>query len=54
MPLALDERAEYERNVAITHNALGEVAFAAVWAAGRLMSLEQVMRYALEESQAET
>jgi tetratricopeptide (TPR) repeat protein len=54
VPMALDERAEYERNVAITHDALSEAAFAAAWAAGCSMTLEQVMEYALDESLAET
>jgi predicted ATPase/DNA-binding SARP family transcriptional activator len=39
--------AEYERTVAEGRAALGEAAFAAAWAAGRAMSLEQAVAYAL-------
>jgi hypothetical protein len=47
-PLA--EREEYERAVRGAHAALGEAAFAAAWAEGRAMSLEQAMGAALEEA----
>lgn len=50
VPLALDEQGEYERNVAMTRNVLGEVAFASAWTMGRSMPLERVVIYALEES----
>jgi DNA-binding CsgD family transcriptional regulator len=36
-------RADYERSVAATRTRLGEQAFAAAWAEGRTMSLEQVL-----------
>jgi tetratricopeptide (TPR) repeat protein len=41
---------EYERTVAEGRAALGEAAFAAVWAEGRAMSLEQAVAYALGEN----
>jgi hypothetical protein len=40
--------AEYERAVVTGRAALGEAAFAAAWAAGRALSLEQAVQYALE------
>jgi hypothetical protein len=36
--------------VSAAHQALGEEAFAAAFAQGRAMSLEQALAYALEES----
>src|SRR5262249_45564841 len=39
--LPLNERARYERHVAATREALGETAFAAVWAEGQAMTQEQ-------------
>src|SRR5262249_52408681 len=42
-------RATYERAMAIARAQLGEDAFAAAWAAGRAMTLEQAIAYALEE-----
>ena len=46
-------RAINERDTAETRAALGETAFAAAWAAGRALSLEQAIAYALgEESTA--
>jgi hypothetical protein len=39
---------EYERTVAVGRAALGEARFAAVWADGRALSLEQAIAYALE------
>jgi len=39
--------AEYERTMAAGRAALGEAAFAAAWAEGRAMSLEQAAEYAL-------
>jgi predicted ATPase/DNA-binding SARP family transcriptional activator len=39
-------RAKYERNVAAVRTALGEEAFAAAWAVGRQMSMEQATKYA--------
>jgi len=41
--------AEYERTVTEGRAALGEAVFAATWAEGRTMSLEQAIQYALEE-----
>jgi non-specific serine/threonine protein kinase len=46
-PVAL--AAAYERTVAEGRAALGEAAFAAAWAEGRAMSLEQAIEYALGE-----
>jgi hypothetical protein len=40
---------EYERTVAETRAALGDAAFAAAWAEGRAMSLEQAVEYGLGE-----
>jgi hypothetical protein len=39
---------EYERTVAESRAALGEAAFAAAWAEGRAMSLDEALEYALE------
>jgi hypothetical protein len=47
-PLAPGERADYDRYVAATHAALGEEAFAAAWAAGRALSVDQAITFALE------
>jgi predicted ATPase/DNA-binding SARP family transcriptional activator/class 3 adenylate cyclase len=41
-------RAEWERDLGATRAALGEEAFAAVWAAGRALPLEEAVAYALE------
>jgi hypothetical protein len=40
-------RMEYKRNLAIARAQLGEAAFAAAWAAGRAMSIEQAIAAAL-------
>jgi tetratricopeptide repeat protein len=40
---------DYERTVSEGRTALGEAAFAAAWAEGRAMSLEQAVAYALGE-----
>ena len=40
-------RTEYERTVAEGRAALGEAAFAAAWAEGRAMALDQALEYAL-------
>jgi predicted ATPase/class 3 adenylate cyclase len=48
-PLAPVDRAEYDRSVAAVRAVLGEVAFAAAWAAGRAMSLEQATALALQQ-----
>jgi hypothetical protein len=47
-PLPPVMRAEYERNVAAARAQLGEEAFAAAWAAGRAMTVEQAIAYALD------
>jgi tetratricopeptide (TPR) repeat protein len=43
-----DERASYERSIAEVCAQLGEVAFAAAWAEGRAMTLEQAVLFALD------
>ena len=43
------ERAEYDHNIAAARAQLSEAAFAASWAGGRAMSLEQAVAYALDE-----
>jgi hypothetical protein len=40
---------DYERTVAAGRAALGEAAFAAAWAEGRAMSLDEALEYALSE-----
>jgi hypothetical protein len=50
MSLPLIERAHHERIVAAGRAALGEEGFAAAWAEGEAMSLEQAAQYALEEA----
>jgi hypothetical protein len=47
-PQPPNERAGHERSVAALRAVLGEVAFEAAWAAGRALSLEQAIAYALE------
>jgi tetratricopeptide (TPR) repeat protein len=41
------ERTDYERTIAAAHTALGEEAFAAAWAAGHALTLEQAIAEAL-------
>jgi tetratricopeptide (TPR) repeat protein len=48
-PLPPAKRAEHDRSVAAVRTALGEQEFAAAWAEGRTMSIEQAVTYALEE-----
>ena len=43
-----DERACYERSVAAARAQLDEAAFAAAWAEGRAMTLEQAILFALD------
>ncbi|MBK9940459.1 MAG: helix-turn-helix domain-containing protein [Kouleothrix sp.] len=43
------DRADYERIVATTRAQLDEVTFASDWAAGRALTLEQAIAYALDE-----
>jgi hypothetical protein len=50
-PLPPVERADYEREVGAVRAVLGEEAFAAAWAAGRAMTLEQVILFALEPAE---
>jgi tetratricopeptide (TPR) repeat protein len=49
-PLPPVDRAEFERSVAAARAHLGEEAFAAAWAAGQAMTLELVIRSALDEA----
>ncbi len=44
------ERAEYDQTVATVRTQLGEDAFAAAWASGRALTIEQAVAYALEEA----
>jgi predicted ATPase/transcriptional regulator with XRE-family HTH domain len=48
MPLQALDRAEYEQNVGSVRKNLDEMTFAKAWAEGRIMTLEQVFAYALE------
>jgi non-specific serine/threonine protein kinase len=48
-PLLPREQEEHDDGVAALREALGEAAFAAAWAEGRSMSMEQALAYALEE-----
>jgi predicted ATPase len=43
------ERTEYERDVEVVRIALDDLDFRAAWAAGRAMTLEQAVAYALDE-----
>ena len=52
-PLPPAELAEHDRSVAAARAGLGEEAFAAAWAAGRAMSLEEVTTFALRDSDGE-
>jgi len=45
-----DERAELERHMAAVRTTLGEEAFAAAWAAGQVLSLDQAVEYALADA----
>ncbi|HEU5103349.1 MAG TPA: tetratricopeptide repeat protein, partial [Roseiflexaceae bacterium] len=53
-PLPPVEHADYERDVAAARSQLDEAAFATAWAAGRALTLEQAIAYALEGSDATT
>jgi predicted ATPase/DNA-binding SARP family transcriptional activator len=48
LPVALVDRPEYDRDVAAVRAALGQEAFAAAWAEGRSMTLDQAVTSALE------
>jgi predicted ATPase/class 3 adenylate cyclase len=47
------DRAKHERSVAAVRAALGEEAFAAAWAEGRVMPLDAAIEYALDEPGAD-
>jgi hypothetical protein len=47
-PLPLADRPQRDRSVAAVRDALGEQAFAAAWAAGRAMSIDAAVAFALE------
>ena len=47
-PVRPAERAEHDGSVAAVRTALGEKAFAAAWAEGRALSLEDAIMLALE------
>jgi hypothetical protein len=47
--MAPPDRPVVDRAVAATRRSLGEEAFAAAWAEGRAMTLEQALAYALDE-----
>ena len=49
-PLAPSERADYDRYVAATCAALGQEAFTAAWEAGRALSLDEAVAWALGET----
>jgi tetratricopeptide (TPR) repeat protein len=48
--LAAADQAERDRYLALAHEQLDEAAFAAAWAEGRAMTMEQAVAYALEKS----
>jgi tetratricopeptide (TPR) repeat protein len=48
--LSVSEREAYDRDIAVARSALGEGPFAAAWAAGRALSLEDAIRFALDET----
>jgi hypothetical protein len=50
MPLAVDARTAHEQMMGSLRAALGEAAFAAAWAEGRALPLEEAVALALEES----
>ena len=49
-PLTRAQQANHDRDVATVQQRLDPEAFAAAWAAGRAMTLEQAIAYALERS----
>jgi len=53
-PLSPKEKEAHDRKVATARASLGEEAFAAAWEAGRAMTLEQAIEYALQEGQQES
>jgi hypothetical protein len=44
--IPLDERVEYDRDVAAAHARLGDPAFATAWAEGRAMTPDRAVAYA--------
>jgi hypothetical protein len=50
IPAPTNARAEYDHSVAVARVALGEEAFAEAWKAGREMSLDQAIAYAIAET----
>ena len=48
-PLPPADRVDYDRQLAALRMELDETAFAAAWAQGRAMTLEQAIEYALAE-----
>jgi hypothetical protein len=50
-PLEFHWREERERDLGATRAALGEEAFAAAWAEGQALSLEEAVAYALQDEQ---
>jgi hypothetical protein len=48
-----DNQDHYERSVGAARGRLDAVTFAAAWAEGRAMTLEQAIQYALEETHPE-
>ena len=51
-PSSSDEREEVEQEESAAKTVLGEAAFAAAWAEGRAMTMEQATAYALGETEA--
>jgi hypothetical protein len=52
-PLPPVDRPAHERSVAAVRAALGTAPFAAVWAEGRAMTLQQAVAYAIDEPGAD-
>ncbi len=52
LPMTLYERPEYEQHLTAVREQMGEAAFAAAWAEGRTLTMEQAMEYALKETSA--
>lgn len=44
-----DDHADYDQRVMLARSALGEEAFAAAWEAGRVMTMEQAVEYAMKD-----
>ncbi len=49
-PMGAADRADYEQSVALAQARLDEHTFAAAWAEGRAMTMEQAIAYALADS----